>query len=162
MRVLDLAGGTGRHAVAALELGAEVTLLDRDADALVVARARARDAGFTLDARQADLVGDWPALGSFEAVLVFNYLDRSRMRDVQDALAPGGHLLMETFLDTQRREGWGPTDPAHLLRAGELASLARPLLVLHGREVLEPVDDSRRRALASILARKSTAVSPSR
>jgi hypothetical protein len=63
--------------------------------------------------------------------------------------------MMETFLEAQREAGWGPTSPSHLLRPGELARLVAPLTVVHGREVVEPVDSGRWRAVASIIARNS-------
>jgi hypothetical protein len=69
-------------------------------------------------------------------------------------VGPGGVLIMETFLEAQLELGWGPSDPAHLLRPGELSQLVRPLEVVHGREVLEPVDAERWRAVASVVARR--------
>ena len=109
--------------------------------------------GVTVETRLVDLEQPWTDLGVFDAVLVFNYLDRSRMNDVRAAVAPGGILLLETFLESQRAQGWGPESPEHLLRAGELRELVAPLTVLHGREVLEPVEGNRWRAIASIVAR---------
>ena len=69
-------------------------------------------------------------------------------------VAPGGLLMMETFLEAQREAGWGPTSEEHLLRPGELARLVGPLKIVHGREALEPVDSSRWQVIASIVARK--------
>ena len=153
MRVVDVAGGEGRHAIAAAARGADVLLVDRDRAALDAATTAARSLGMTIRTRLMDLEQPWTDLGVFDAVLVFNYLDRSRMGDVRAAVAPGGILLHETFLDAQRAQGWGPDSPEHLLHAGELATLAAPLTVLHGREVLEPVEGNRWRAIASIVAR---------
>jgi SAM-dependent methyltransferase len=154
MRVLDLACGTGRHSLAAAARGAEVTAWDRSAAKLEEGRAAAAARGVQVDWQQVDLEGDWPAVPPFDAVLQFNYLDRERMARVLDALAPGGTLIMEAFLTTQRELGWGPTNEKHLLGRGELAQLITPLEVLHGREVLEPVDVERWRAVASVVARR--------
>ncbi len=156
MRVLDVAAGNGRHGVLAAPLGAEVTLLDRDESGLGSARALAAGFGVTVEVRVADLTRPWPDLGVFDAILVFNYLDRDRMGDLFARLAPGGLLLMETFLEAQREQGWGPQSGQHLLRPGELGRLVAPLEVLHGREVLEPVDATRWRVIASIAAQKLT------
>jgi hypothetical protein len=71
-----------------------------------------------------------------------------------ELVEPGGFLMMETFLSTQRELGWGPASDDHLLRPGELARLVAPLTVLHGREVVEAVDAERWRAVASVLAVK--------
>lgn len=153
MRVLDVAGGEGRHAIAAAARGADVLLVDRDRAALEAATTAARALGVTIRTRVIDLEQPWADLGVFDAILMFNYLDRSRMGDVRAAVAPGGVLLLETFLEAQRAQGWGPESPEHLLRPGELAQLAAPLTVVHGREVLEPVEGNRWRAIASIVAR---------
>ena len=74
------------------------------------------------------------------------------MPEVQRLVAPGGLLVMETFLIGQRELGWGPTSDDHLLRPGELAGLVAPLRIVHGREVLEPIDAERWRAIASVVA----------
>jgi SAM-dependent methyltransferase len=155
MRVLDLACGEGRHAIAAALLGAEVTALDRDESRLSSARELAAAEGVSVDWQAVDLEGPWPALGTFDAVLVFNYLDRARMADIRGLVAPGGLLMVESFLTGQRELGWGPTSDDHLLRPGELARLVAPLRMLHGREALEPIDAERWRAVASAVARRA-------
>ncbi len=151
-KVLDLACGEGRHSLAAAALGAAVVALERDERRLAAARGLAAEHGLTVDWRVADLEGPWPELGCFDAVLMFNYLDRARMPVVRDVVCPGGILMMETYLTAQRELGWGPTSDDHLLRPGEIARLAAPLAVQHGREVLEPVDAERWRAVASVVA----------
>ena len=129
--------------------------IDRDPQKLASGQARAAEEGLSIDWRELDLEGSWPGLGTFDAVLVFNYLDRASMPRILRLVAPGGLLMMETFLEAQREAGWGPTSDRHLLRAGELARLVSPLRVVHGREALEPLDSDRWRAVGSIVARKS-------
>lgn len=154
-RVLDFACGSGRHSLAAARGGARVVAIDRDPQRLAAGRTQAAEGGLSIDWRELDLEGSWPELGTFDAVLVFNYLDRASMPRILRLVAPGGLLMMETFLEAQREAGWGPTSDQHLLRPGELARLVSPLRVVHGREVLEPVDEHRWRAVASIVARNS-------
>jgi 2-polyprenyl-3-methyl-5-hydroxy-6-metoxy-1,4-benzoquinol methylase len=153
-RVLDLACGEGRHSLAAAARGARVTAIDRDEVRLAAARERAEAQGLAIDWIAADLEEPWPELGAFDAVLVFNYLDRAQTPQMIELVEPGGLLMMETFLSTQRELGWGPTSDDHLLHPGELTSLVAPLMVLHGREVVEAVDAERWRAVASVLAVK--------
>jgi 2-polyprenyl-3-methyl-5-hydroxy-6-metoxy-1,4-benzoquinol methylase len=152
MRVLDLACGEGRHALKAAQWGATVTAVDRDETKLDTGREAAERLGVTVDFQSVDLEGEWPAFGAFDMVLVFNYLDRGRMEDIKATVAPGGLLLMETYLEWQRALGWGPEKEEHLLSPGELMRLVQPFEMLHGREVFEPVDSSRVRAVASIAA----------
>jgi 2-polyprenyl-3-methyl-5-hydroxy-6-metoxy-1,4-benzoquinol methylase len=154
-RVLDLACGEGRHSLAAAALGAKVTGVDRDPSKLSVARERAAAARLSIEWRELDLEGPLPELGGFDAVLVFNYLDRASMPKILRLVAPGGRLMMETFLDAQREAGWGPTSERHLLHPGELGRLVAPLTIEHGREVFETVDAERWRAVASIVAVRS-------
>lgn len=151
-RVLDLACGEGRHSLAAAAMGARVVAIDRDPAKLAVGRARAAFAGLTIDWREQDLELEWPELEPFDAVLVFNYLDRANMPRIIRLVAPGGLLMMETFLEAQREAGWGPTSSAHLLSPGELSRLVAPLKVIHGREALETVDAEHWRAVASVIA----------
>jgi 2-polyprenyl-3-methyl-5-hydroxy-6-metoxy-1,4-benzoquinol methylase len=151
---VDLACGEGRHSLAAAARGSKVTAIDRDEARLAAARERAGTQGLTVDWLAADLEGPWPELGAFDAVLVFNYLDRTKMPQIIELVEPGGFLMMETFLTTQRELGWGPTSDDHLLRPGELARLVAPLAIVHGREVLEAIDAERWRAVASVLAVK--------
>ena len=154
-RVLDLACGAGRHSLVAAALGAEVTAVDRDAARLDAGRraARARNLGVTW--LEWDLSGPLLPLGTFDVLLIFDYLDRARMPDFLQFVRPGGALLMETFLEDQRAFDWGPTSEEHLLRRGELPELVAPLRSIHGREVMEPIEGVRWSALASVLARKA-------
>jgi tellurite methyltransferase len=153
--VLDLACGEGRHSIAAASLGARVLGIDRNSAKLAVARERASAAGLMIEWQDLDLESSWPELGTFGAVLVFNYLDRASMPRILRLVAPGGLLIMETFLEAQLESGWGPTSESHLLRPGELGRLVASFTVLHGREALETVDAGRWRAVASIVARNS-------
>ena len=152
MRILDVACGKGRHAMAAAARGAEVLAVDSDAERLKAAEKTAKKAQLQIDWRIADLQQDLPD-GPFDMVMVFNYLDRSRMSKFLEMVRPGGYFLAETFLEQQRELGWGPTDDEHLLRPGELWSLVEPFEIVLARDVLE-VLDGRPMAVASVLARR--------
>lgn len=153
MRVLDLACGDGRHAIAAGARGARVTALDADRDALARAGVAGRQAGVAVDWQQVDLTRPCLTAGAYDIVMMFNYLDRDRIGHFVAAVAPGGYFLGETFLELQRAQGWGPTSDAHLLKPGELWSLIEPLEIVMAREVVE-ILDGRSRAVASVLARR--------
>lgn len=153
-RVLDLACGAGRHSLAAAALGATVLAVDKDPARLAEARRQAQRQGARITWLELDLEQPWPEFGCFDAVLLFNYLDRTRMSRVLECVAPGGLLFMETFLDAQRTLDWGPTSAHHLLRSMELRTLVDPLEVLHAREVFKPVDASRWAWVGSAVACK--------
>lgn len=154
VRVLDLACGEGRHAIAAALRGSEVLAIDLDGAAIERGQDLATAHGAKVEWREVDLAGTWPALGTFDVVLCFNYLDRGKVAALRDLVAPGGAILMETFLTAQRHLGWGPQSDAHLLMPGELPKLLAPLAVAHQREVIEPVEGERWRAIASAFAQR--------
>lgn len=152
--MLDLAAGSGRHAIAAAELGADVTAVDKDAARIEMGRQAAKARSLTLTWLQWDLTGSPPPLGTFDILLLFNYLDRQRMTELTGFLRPGGLFIMETFLEDQKQFEWGPTSDEHLLRRGELLTLLPAFDIIHGREALEPVEGVHWSAVAGIVARK--------
>lgn len=122
--VLDLACGHGRHARLLAARGCRVEAVDRDAAALAGLQGLP---GITV--RCADLeAGLWPYAGRcFDAVVVTNYLHRPLFPHLLQALAPGGMLIYETFM--QGNEALGrPSNPDFLLRPDELLAVVRPAL----------------------------------
>lgn len=119
-RVLDVAAGTGRHALLLAARGAQVLAVDRDATALAACAGNPR-----IETRVADLEsGAWPLAGeTFDAIVVVNYLHRPLSPHLRAALAPAGVLLYETFAVGNEQFG-RPSNPAFLLRAAELLELA--------------------------------------
>jgi SAM-dependent methyltransferase len=109
--VLDLACGAGRHARLFAARGLQVVALDRDAQRIPGVR-------FV----QADLEdgSPWPfGAERFAAIIVTHYLHRPLFPILVDSLAEGGVLVYETFMAGNERYG-RPSNPAFLLRAGEL------------------------------------------
>ena len=116
--VLDVASGSGRHAIWFAERGLEVVAVDREAQAIAGVR-------FV----QADLEGGdaWPFAGQrFAAIVVTNYLHRPLLSTIQDALAEEGVLIYETFMVGNEKLG-RPSNPAFLLKPGELLEAFRAL-----------------------------------
>jgi len=133
--VLDVAAGGGRHSRFFADRGHRVTALDRDTSRL---------AGHPgIDIVQADLEdgSPWPLPGrTFGAVVVTSYLHRPLFPALLDALAPGGVLLYETYMEGNERFG-EPSRPAFLLKDGELLDLARGRLSVtayEARMISEP------------------------
>ena len=91
--------------------------------------------GLAVDAEVVDLETDPPpAIATeFDAIVVFNYLHRPLVPALRAALKPGGRIFYETFTTRQAERGH-PTNPAFLLRDGELNELMAPLTVLRSRE----------------------------
>ncbi|OYV38207.1 MAG: SAM-dependent methyltransferase [Thiomonas sp. 20-64-5] len=120
--VLDVACGSGRHVRWLQQRGFSLFAVDRNAEALAGLRDIAQ-------VRVADLeCGLWPyAHQTFDAVIVTNYLWRPLLPHIVQAVAPGGVLLYETFALGQASLG-KPSNPAFLLRPGELLDAVRPAL----------------------------------
>lgn len=125
--VLDLACGRGRHSLLLQAAGFRVEAVDRDAAALAEISAGAP--GITT--RVADLEGAaWPYRGRrFDAIVVTNYLFRPLFPHLLDALEADGVLIYETFMAGNERFG-KPSNPAFLLRPGELLDVVRGRLTV--------------------------------
>jgi hypothetical protein len=88
--------------------------------------------------RCADIeAGPWPYQGQmFAGVVVVNYLHRSLLPRLLEALAPGGVLIYETFAAGNERFG-RPSNPDFLLKSGELLEAVRGRLIVIAYEELE-------------------------
>jgi len=122
--VLDVACGSGRHLRWLAARGLQVTGVDRDAAALAPLQGLGRIV--TADIESAP----WPFAGeTFDAVVVTHYLWRALMPTIVASVADGGVLIYETF--ALGNEAFGkPSNPAFLLRPGELLEHARGLHVI--------------------------------
>ncbi|MGC1417468.1 MAG: class I SAM-dependent methyltransferase [Candidatus Acidiferrum sp.] len=164
---LDIACGTGRHALLLAGRGEAVTAVDWSATGLEVLENRARNAKFPV--RRADAAalaeGAKPRAGelllvqasleeiqlpiaSFSVVLCVQYLQRSLFEQMTHALKPGGLLLFETFTRAQLDYSNGPRNPAYLLEPGELRTAFPELHVLLYREL------NAGQGIASLVAQK--------
>jgi len=146
-----LASGSGRHALPAAERGADVVAVDADAESLTLLEREAERRRLAIKCLHMDLRSSQIAAASFDVVLMFNYLDRERFPDFLKAVRPGGYVLAESFLVSQRQQGWGPESDEHLLQPGELLRLVSPFEVVLSREVIEMID-GRPAAVASVFA----------
>jgi SAM-dependent methyltransferase len=115
-RVLDVAGGGGRHTALFLDRGHEVTVVDRDVGGLEWLAERAGCQVVQLDLEDGR---PWALGGGWDAIVVTNYLHRPLFPALPTALAPGGVILYETFAMGNERFG-RPSNPAFLLRPNEL------------------------------------------
>jgi SAM-dependent methyltransferase len=143
-RALDVACGSGRHALLLAAAGFEVQAIDRNAAAIEALRAAAGKLGLALRAevraevRDLEATGSVPAAavgppGAYDLIVVVHYLHRPLFPALVRALVPGGLLLYETFTVDQAARGH-PRTPAFLLKHGELRRLVAPLEVIRQRE----------------------------
>jgi len=163
--VLDLACGTGRHALLMAANHHVVSAIDFSGVALDILQQRAlprrlstsRLCNFprpgtargerilTLQANldQVELPQDYYAV-----VICIQYLQRSLFSSIQKTLRSGGILVFETFTRAQMDLQGGPKNPAYLLETGELRTAFSALSTLFYRELRAE------QAIASLVAQK--------
>ncbi len=149
---LDIACGSGRHALVLAARHQHVTAVDWSGAGLDVLEARARamrvpirrissleKAGKSLpggiDLMQPNLERLELPENSFELIICIQYLQRSLFPQLSRALRPGGVLLFETFTRAQLEFAGGPRNPEYLLEAGELRDAFPGLRVIFYREL---------------------------
>ncbi len=162
---LDVACGTGRHALLLGARGQHVTAVDWSGAGLEVLEARARAEGIAIrrisgaeqtvkrhhggiDLVQADLEQLHLPENTFGLILCVQYLQRSLFSQLQRALKAGGVLLFETFTQAQLEFNGGPRNPEYLLKSGELRNAFPGLRVLFCRELRAG------QGIASLMAQK--------
>jgi SAM-dependent methyltransferase len=147
---LDVASGRGRNAMWLAQRGLDTVAIDRDAAALEELRATAARLNLLVRTEIVDLeagVAEFP-VGAYDVIVVVHYLHRPLFPALKHAVRPGGVLVYETFITGQALRG-KPTNPAFLLKPGELRALVAPFEVLVERE-----GDFEGKMLASVIARR--------
>ena len=136
-RVLDLACGSGRHAIWLAQHGYQVDALDRDA--LVVA-------GLYDISNIHVLIADLEANDAYafnhryDGIIVSRYLYRPLLKTLATILNPNGVFIYETFMLGNARFG-KPSNPDFLLLPDELLEVYSPLLKIAAfeqGEVMQP------------------------
>jgi len=149
---LDVACGSGRHALWLAERGLRTTAVDRDPDRITALNAEALRRDLPLTAEVIDLESDVFQFTphAYDVIVVVHYLHRPLFPSLIAALRPAGVLVYETFTRAQAARG-RPTNAAFLLESGELPTRVQPLEVLASRE-----GDYEGRMVASVIARRAT------
>jgi SAM-dependent methyltransferase len=120
-RALDLACGTGRHALYLSAHGWDVTAVDSARVGIEILKQRAREAGLAIDARVADLErGEFqiePA--TYDLICVFYYLQRDLFPAIRAGVKKGGAVVATIHLNDKKPDAH-PRNPDFLLEPGEL------------------------------------------
>jgi SAM-dependent methyltransferase len=132
-RALDVACGLGRNAFFLADLGFAVDAVDVSDVAVAAVARRAGETGAVVRAMAIDLTTAPVPDSGYQVVVNVNFLERRILGSLEQALAPGGLLVFETFLP-DHEVAMGPTDPAHVLRPGELLEVFGGLTVEAYRE----------------------------
>jgi len=134
-RAIDVASGSGRDAVYLAMKGFTVEAWDSAPEALANASAMASRHRVAIETLTCDLERPSPPIpeSRYRLVVCFRFLHRPLFSVLERALAPGGHLIYETFRAGQERFG-RPRRQAFLLEAGELERAFPTLEVLRYEE----------------------------
>ena len=150
LRALDVAMGTGRHAVVLARAGLRTFGVDLKLDAVREAMTAARRQGLDIEGWCADLTQHPLPRRRFDVLLVARYLQRNLFPGLRGAVAPGGIVIYETFTTSQRLLRRPPTSDDHLLEPGELRRHFEGFDVLFYDEVVAP------EAMARLVARSQS------
>jgi tellurite methyltransferase len=150
---LDIAAGSGRHALAMAHAGIRVIAIDKSIDTMRELMNAARANRLPIRPVVGDLDCFPLRAASFDVIINTNFLDRMLFPKFIDALKPGGVLLADTFIVEQATIGH-PRSPEHLLQHGELRELMRGLAVEVSREGLVEYPDGTRAWRSGALGRK--------
>lgn len=156
-RALDVASGAGRHALFLAARGWQVVAMDSSAVGVELTRERARRRGVEVEAHVANLErgGFRVEPDAYDLVCVFYYLQRDLFPHLRAGLRPGGTFVAAIHTDAGS-PGAKPTNPAFLLRPGELRAEFDAWRILHYREAgaRDPNPGEHHRPTAEIIAVK--------
>jgi SAM-dependent methyltransferase len=152
-RALDLACGTGRHAIFLAQNGWNVTAVDNSAVGVEIARARAAETGLKIDFRVADLEkGEFEiGSGAYDLICDFYYLQRDLSPAMKAGVRPGGMVISTVHI-----YGEGEETEGFLLKEGELRTFFEDLDILHYHETSLTDTDAgdHHRRTAEIIAKR--------
>jgi SAM-dependent methyltransferase len=152
-RALDLACGTGRHALFLAEKGWNVTAIDNSAVGIEIAKHRAAEKKLTIDFRVADLEkGEFPIEeNAYDLICDFYYLQRELFDEMKKGVNAGGIIISTIHI-----YGEGEETGRFLLREGELKEFFDGFEILHYHETPQTDTDAgqHHRRTAEIVARK--------
>ena len=152
-RALDLACGAGRNALFLAKLGFAVDAIDISGDALSRARETAQRAALKLNWIEHDLDEPYPFDTDYDLIVVMWYVNLGLISRLCDCLAPGGFLLCEEHLITDR-EVIGPSSINFRVAPGVLREAVSGLDVLLYEESIEMNSEGEQVASARVVAKK--------
>jgi SAM-dependent methyltransferase len=138
-KALDVACGAGRNAIFLAQGGFRVDALDISPVGLELARREAERLGLEIDWIEQDLDQPFDFDTDYDLIVVLWYVNLPLIARLCDCLAPGGYLLCEEHLVTERQVV-GPTDKRFRVAPGALREAVAGLEIeLYEESVVEDI-----------------------
>lgn len=152
-RALDLACGTGRHAIFLAENGWEVAAVDNSAVGIEIARNRAEEKGLNINFIVADLEKSGFAIepDAYDLICDLYYLQRDLFAKMKKGVRPGGMIISTIHIHG------GDEEPGRFdLKEGELRGFFSDMEILHYHETAATDTDAgdHHRRTAELVARR--------
>src|SRR5437899_4940942 len=154
---LDVACGTGRHAIWLARRGWQVTAVDSSRTAIDILGQRASEKGLVVSTVLADLERHEFVIEpeSYELIVVCNYLQRDLFPSIRAGTRIAG-IVVAIIAMVDSDPNIRPMNPAYLLNPGELRAQFEGWDLIHDVEG-KPAEDPSRRATAEVMARRRPA-----
>ena len=150
LRALDLACGSGRHAVNLARRGFHTTAIDFSLQALIFAQKFATQKNVIVDYRSEDVEKKNFRLSqrSYDLVAVFFFLHRPLFPALRDCLRTGGLIIYKTYCCEYPPASGRAFNPIHTLEPNEL------LRIFVGFRVLRYEEEWEGKGTAALIAQK--------
>lgn len=154
-KALDLACGNGKNSFYLAELGYQVDAVDISDIVVDYLQAEANRRGARIDARRENLREASLPLAAYDVIVNCRYLERRLFPMIEEALRPGGLVIVETFTRRDSEISGRNFPPELLLDDGELRRSFPRLEIVAEREEVIVTSSMNPRAVASLAARKA-------
>lgn len=153
---LDIASGFGRNSFYLEKLGFQVDAVDVSDLAIDWLNEEAKKDGLNIRGYQVDLAKENFPQPSYQVILCFNFLFRELFPKINSSLNKGGLLFYETVYTDDHEILGNKMNPDYVLQKNELLYAFRELRILSYREKIVEMKSGRKKALASLLAKKGS------
>lgn len=152
--VLDVGCGAGRNSLYLAEQGHRVTGVDISEQALARARQSASERNLAIQFESMDFDLHTPATGAWDLVVMMRFMNRTVQPKLASLLKPGGLLLMEHHVVTDKsvRGPQPPNDDSFRLRPNEIINDCDGLHVIFYSEHQQIDTDDSSVVLAQLVA----------
>ena len=151
---LDIASGFGRNSFYLEKLGFQVDAVDVSDLAIDWLNEEAEKDGLTLKGHQIDLAEEDFPQSAYQVIICFNFLFRELFPKIKSSLKEGGLLFYETVYTDDHEILGNKMNPDYILQKNELLHAFRELRIISYQEKIVEMKSGRKKALASLVAKK--------